>query len=348
MRQPSISIVIPSFNAEAWIESTLNSVIQSAQLSNLSSEVVVLDDGSTDESLRIIDGVSLHSSIPIRAVSQENQGRFMAVWNGVQEAEGSWLLILNSRQLLRKDFFQNLEQRFHEYPGVNSWCSHVETDPHAPLIGHFWTIPTAVFWGDYWRNLMPTDVTLENFDRVPKGTGGLVVRKEIFVEACLANWPSENMHYVSDDTKILRHISKSNPIRLDPELFSTYRPRTSVKAFLSHAFGRGTMFVDSYAGTSNLRNLILLVFDISPIISLIAGFVLYPYIGLTTIYAVFGVFFSAVIIFCVLGIRNHSSIHSAVSFLVLSFPFSIFFWLGLVRGTIIHRSSFSLKAGKTA
>lgn len=346
MTLPSISVVIPSFNSEAWIESTLSSVIESAQFSNINSEIVVLDDGSTDDSIRIINEVSLHSAIPIRAVSQNNQGRFMAVWNGVQESKGSWLLILNSRQLLRKDFFQNLDQRFQEYPSVNSWCSHVETDPNAPLVGHFWSIPTAVFWGDYWRNLKPTDVTLENFDRVPKGTGGLVVRKEIFVDACIANWPQENIHFVSDDTKILRHISKSNPIRLDPDLYSTYRPRTNLKAFLMHAFGRGTMFIDSYAGTSILKNLILLLLDFLPIIFLTAGIVLYPYFGLMTLYIAIGFFISAVLIFCVLGLINHSSIRSAISFFLYSFPFSIYFWLGLIRGTIIHKNSFSLKGAK--
>lgn len=344
MKQPSVSVVIPSYNSEAWIASTLNSVVQSAKKSSLKTEIIVLDDGSTDDTLGVIRSISEESSILIRTVSQQNQGRFMAVWNGVQQAQGVWLLILNSRQLLRLDFFQNMQERLTDFPEVNSWCSHVETDPTAPLVGHFWTIPTAVFWGDYWRNLKPTDVTLENFDRVPKGTGGLIVKKEIFIEACLENWPHENIHFVSDDTKILRHISKENPIRLDPDLYSTYRPRTSISAFLSHALGRGTMFVDSYAGTSFIRNVILILLDISPLLTLVAVAVLYPQVGLATFFIAFGLFFILIFVFCILGIRNHSSFRAALSFCIFSLPFSIYFWLGLVRGTVIHRGSFSLKA----
>jgi hypothetical protein len=68
---PVISIVIPCFNGERWIAETIRSVLsQSVQ----PAEIVIVDDGSTDESVRIASDFAQSQPHLIRIMRQPNQG----------------------------------------------------------------------------------------------------------------------------------------------------------------------------------------------------------------------------------------------------------------------------------
>ncbi len=47
---PLVSILIPAYNAERWIENTIKSALEQTWQRN---EVIVVDDGSTDRTLRL-------------------------------------------------------------------------------------------------------------------------------------------------------------------------------------------------------------------------------------------------------------------------------------------------------
>lgn len=343
MTRPSVSVIIPSYESAQWLPETLQSIITAVACGDVNAEVVIVDDGSTDNTVEVVEFVAQTSDLPIRLVSQNNRGRFLAVWTGIEESEADNVLILNSRQLLQENFFQVYQELIAQRPNVRAWCSHVDTDPNSPLVGHFWSIPTAVFWGAYWKDLKQTDITIENFDNVPKGTGGLLVEKKLFEAACLAIWPQGNVHLVSDDTKLLRYIAAESPIVLEPMLKSTYRPRISTFEFLKHAFGRGTMFVDSYAGTSLLRNVILTLLLMAPPVLALLVLLFSRGYGFGPLAIAFGTFYLAVIVFSVLGMRNHASSRAAASFIVFALPFAVYFWAGLLRGAIVHRKTFQLR-----
>jgi hypothetical protein len=340
----SISVVIPAFNSQEWILQTLTAVSEAAKNSTLAIDIVLVDDGSSDQTPKLGRDFASLDNLAMKVISQENQGRFMAIWNGVKAASGDWILLLNSRQTLSENIFKVLEEKSREKPQVKAWCSHVDTSPSAPLLGHFWSVPTAIFWGKYWKNLKQTKITLDNFDQVPKGTGGLFIDKELFMKACMEVWPEGNLKLVSDDTKLLRDIAKDSPIYLDPDLRSVYHPRVKWLAFLGHAFGRGTMFIDSYAGGSKLRNVILLSLVTLPIIYTAAAVYLLPILGVSVIVIGLALFSILVSGMSLVALGNHASKKAAVSFLVFSIPFTVVFWSGLARGLFVHWKAFSRKA----
>lgn len=81
---PRVSVVIPCFNAERFIAATLKAVLaqQGAQL-----EVIVIDDGSTDASVRIVS-----ESFPgVRLISQANAGVAAARNAGIAAALHEWV-----------------------------------------------------------------------------------------------------------------------------------------------------------------------------------------------------------------------------------------------------------------
>ncbi|MFM8251419.1 MAG: glycosyltransferase family 2 protein [Planctomycetota bacterium] len=86
---PSISVVIPCYNAERFIRQTLESVLRQ---SHLPLEIIVVDDGSTDNS------AALASSLDdlVRVERQRNQGESVARNRGMEMARGEWIALLDA------------------------------------------------------------------------------------------------------------------------------------------------------------------------------------------------------------------------------------------------------------
>lgn len=90
---PEISVVIPLYNHAAYIGHAVKSVF--AQ-SYTDFELIVVDDGSTDNSLNIL---SSFSDSRLKVLTQANQGAHAAINRGLHEASGEYLAILNSDDL---------------------------------------------------------------------------------------------------------------------------------------------------------------------------------------------------------------------------------------------------------
>ena len=75
METPIISIIIPAYNLEGCLERTLNSVINQTFPS---LELVLVNDGSTDNTLKIATRILENSDIHYQILDQENQGVSLA------------------------------------------------------------------------------------------------------------------------------------------------------------------------------------------------------------------------------------------------------------------------------
>lgn len=85
-----ISVVIPLYNKEASIAQSLKSVL-SQEYDDF--EVVIVDDGSTDGSVGVVEAIN---DPRIRLIKQENGGPSMARNTGVKNAKGEWILFLDA------------------------------------------------------------------------------------------------------------------------------------------------------------------------------------------------------------------------------------------------------------
>lgn len=338
---PEISIVIASYDSAPWLPSTIGSLNAALARSSVRAEIVVVDDGSTDATAEVLAELSATSPTPIRVVSQQNQGRFLARWNGAQAARADRLFIFDSRLVIDEDAFAYLERMDAQLPAGQVWNGHVPTDPAAPLVGRFWEVPTHLFWGGYLAHPAPTEITPANFDRVPKGTGCLVIDKALFIAACEAAWPEENADLVSDDTKLLRYVAAQRPLRLDPGFRALYRPRVTVGGFLGHAYDRGTLFVDSYAGTSPMRNAALVVLAVAPVIAILVLLVAVVAGLWWLVWVVLGLLVLGLVAPAAASAFRGAAGRAIASYLTYVVPFGAVFWAGLVRGIRVHRAAFS-------
>lgn len=116
MKNPIISIVIPCFNSEKYIESTLQSILNQSEKN---FEILIINDGSTDNSLKIINQFK---DKRINIISQENQGVSAARNYGLKLAKGKFIVFFDSDDVMSKDFLI-LRLNFLKNNNIISFCS---------------------------------------------------------------------------------------------------------------------------------------------------------------------------------------------------------------------------------
>ncbi len=110
-----ISIIIPVYNTEKYIERCLESIINQTYKE---IEIIIVNDGSTDDSLKIINQYIKKDS-RIIVINQENYGGIIARKNGVERSSGEYCLIIDSDDWLELNTIEILEQYVKKYNNPN-------------------------------------------------------------------------------------------------------------------------------------------------------------------------------------------------------------------------------------
>jgi glycosyltransferase involved in cell wall biosynthesis len=116
---PKVSVVIPTYNRAAQVRNAIESVMAQT-FSDL--EVIVVDDGSSDDTGKILQETY---GDRIRYFAQANQGVSVARNKGLAEARGEWIAFLDSDDLWEKE---KLEWQFRALERFGSQCGGCYTD----------------------------------------------------------------------------------------------------------------------------------------------------------------------------------------------------------------------------
>lgn len=114
------SVVIPLYNKEKQIANTLRSVLsQTCQ----DFEVVVVDDGSTDNSVTEVRKIQ---DPRIRLISQKNAGVSAARNHGIEEARGKYIALLDADDEWKPDFLATQATLINKYPDCSIFATNYE------------------------------------------------------------------------------------------------------------------------------------------------------------------------------------------------------------------------------
>lgn len=98
MRRPELSVVIPVYNEEKRLGKTLRESLDYLKKSKVPFEIVIVDDGSTDSTVKLVGEFSRKvGKKALRVLKQEtNQGKGAAVKRGAMEAQGDVVLYMDA------------------------------------------------------------------------------------------------------------------------------------------------------------------------------------------------------------------------------------------------------------
>jgi poly-beta-1,6 N-acetyl-D-glucosamine synthase len=107
---PSVSIIIPAYNEGKVIEKTIRSVLE---LRYSKKEIIVVDDGSTDNTLKIAK--LMETDNPIRVISKrKNGGKWCALNEGIEASISDIVVCIDADTVLDKNAIQPLVNHFND------------------------------------------------------------------------------------------------------------------------------------------------------------------------------------------------------------------------------------------
>jgi glycosyltransferase involved in cell wall biosynthesis len=102
-----LTVITSVFNGEEYLKSTITSVLNCIE--GLSAEYLIINDGSTDNTSKILE----EFSNKIRVIDQENIGESAAVTKGFKLAKGEFVMVLSADDpLFTKEIFENVFDLF--------------------------------------------------------------------------------------------------------------------------------------------------------------------------------------------------------------------------------------------
>lgn len=200
---PRVSVVVPVFNAQELIAETIESIMIQ---SGVDFELVVIDDGSTDGSLRVIRQFLTKTTFRTRIICQANSGEASAVNAGISIASGDYIAIVNADDPLLPGHLRAMSDALDtDQEAVVAYCDWAIIDTGSQVV-------TRRQVPEYsWEHLF------EDFFCVP-GPGALV-RKSAITRGCLRNG---SYRYVSDFESWL-YLGTQGAFRRVPQCLATWR-----------------------------------------------------------------------------------------------------------------------------
>lgn len=108
---PKVSIIVPVYNVEEYIERCVNSLINQT-LTDI--EIILVDDSSTDSSLEICKKIALEDN-RIKVIHKANEGAGMARNSALEIATGKYIGFVDSDDYIEPDMFKSLYEIAEKY-----------------------------------------------------------------------------------------------------------------------------------------------------------------------------------------------------------------------------------------
>lgn len=130
--QIDVSVIVPCYNTARYLDAALTSVEQNNRC-NL--EIIVLNDGSTDDSLKIMQAHAAKDS-RVRVIDKQNEGYGTSVNRGIAEARGTYVAILEPDDWVDPHMYDELIEYARTFsPSLGADAPDIVKTPYWRIVG---------------------------------------------------------------------------------------------------------------------------------------------------------------------------------------------------------------------
>ncbi len=317
-KMPKISIIIPIFNEEQYIAKCLESIIESDYDKN-KMEVLLVDGGSTDKTLDIIDGYQQKHSL-FKLLRNPDRTVPFAMNMGIKAACGEFVVRLDAHAMYPKDYFSKLIDYHQKLQADNVGGVVVTAVRHKNNVSHAIknVLSDKLGVGSAFRSGVKE---IKEVDTVPFGC----YKKEVFDKVGLYDERLTRNQDIELNKRLKRAGGK---IFIVPDIESTYYARESFKALAKNNFqnGRWNMLTAYYTNSfSSLspRHYVPLLFVLGIVLPLFCCYLF----SLTVL-----LFYVSVITARSLQIKHNTTIyHQIAAFVILHFSYGFGEIVGIMQ-----------------
>ncbi len=244
-----ISVIIPTYNRERFVVKAIESVLRQ---SFTDLEVIVIDDGSTDDTRKRLDAYGTK----INYLFQANSGVSSARNAGIRAAQGEWLSFLDSDDEWTKDYLSTQVEQIEKFPAAAAHITNAVTIVpgggrsslfvETGLLDRFKAKPCLIF-----ERPLCTIVT-----HAPWFLQSTIMRRDTLLKAGLLD---EKLS-IAEDLDLVARIALRGPITFyRKELVEVYRREELIENLAAQSLKRGiyryTSFGKVYANLLNAPRL---------------------------------------------------------------------------------------------
>lgn len=156
--KPYISIIIPIYNSEPWLEKCLNSVVHQTYRN---FEVILVNDGSTDKSGEICERFAA-SDTRIKVIHKTNGGVVSTRKAGLKKASGEFVGWVDSDDWIEDDYFEKMVKSQQQadadivmsnhFRDIGSWSYTVCNKFPVGLYGKEELVPRLIYSGEFFAS----------------------------------------------------------------------------------------------------------------------------------------------------------------------------------------------------
>lgn len=219
-----ISVIIPCYNCEKFIEETVESVLQQ---SILPIEIILVNDNSLDGTLKILYKLSKKNNRVKIFDFKANMGVSFCRNYAVSQSNGDYIMFLDSDDLALPNLIEESQKKLNklnyefndEY--MMSYCSYIQIDEGGNIISEemrgIQAEPQEILGYEFLRNYI--------------STSGVILKKEAFYKACKFN---EKLTYAEDWDLWLRVAQIGGVCYIDKPLIKVRRRNNSLSSNLKN------------------------------------------------------------------------------------------------------------------
>lgn len=162
------------YNKADYIAKALNSVITQS-FSNF--ELILVDDGSTDNSSMVAESVLSNSSIEYHIIVQDNKGVSTARNNGVKLSKYKYIAFLDADDWWEKDYLERMTGIIEKFPNAGIWSSSFYIIKNEEK-----SVAKLGVESDFIEGSIDYFNVYSNTLTMPVWTGATIIKKTIFAE----------------------------------------------------------------------------------------------------------------------------------------------------------------------
>lgn len=211
----TVSVVIPVYNVEKYLEQCLNSITNQTYKD---IEIICINDGSTDNSKKILEEFAAKDN-RIKIITQENRGISSARNAGIKSAKGKYITFLDSDDYVNLDYIAKMVfamENNHADFVISSAIAFAETDDDDERLQKI----------QEWLKLSVREEGLHNVDKKLPVTCWAQLFKTDILKKYNILFPEEKLAY-EDEFWRYAHISHCKNFYYLPEKLYHYRIRSS-------------------------------------------------------------------------------------------------------------------------
>lgn len=210
---PSVSVVIPTFNSARFIAGAIRSAQEQTRPP---LEIVVIDDGSTDETERIVRGCD--GPAPVLYDRADNRGAGQARNLGVSRSRGDWIAFLDADDHWHPEKLAAQFEQLEAHPdGVFFYSDFEVEQPDGTVVARPVARPFRWSKADAWKKL----AVIVFRDRPFPFPSTVLLRRRVFAE--LGGFRSDMRGKYYEDFELFARLAERFPIYFDSRQLVRYR-----------------------------------------------------------------------------------------------------------------------------